>query len=317
MARPPFPGNFRLAAIDVDGTLVGSTLEVSEANRRGLQRLQAAGIEIVLASGRHYETLRPFADAVPGIRWLVAAQGGDVVAVDRSQILRQAFLDQAGGSAVVALGRSLGFHVALYSEDGILVDDDAAVLGFYTRIAGRRPRHTAREWTTQRLLKVVWIGEPDAIAAVPGRAEIAAFDMEKVRTHQQLFEFSPRHVSKASGLAVLVDHLGLKADQVVAFGDADNDVPMFTWAGMSVAMDHGWPAAKAHASMVTPAGPAETALARAIDGVFSGSKIEPSKTCSVEAPGALASTGVSASGTSPFSSHHHERVGNRSGRNEN
>ena len=52
---------------------------------------------------------------------------------------------------------------------------------------------------------------------------------------------------------------------VVAFGDGENDVPMFEWAGMSVAMPHGWPLALARAKLIAPAGPPETALARGVD----------------------------------------------------
>ena len=51
----------------------------------------------------------------------------------------------------------------------------------------------------------------------------------------------------------------------MAFGDGDNDVPMFEWAGCSVAMPQGWPLARARAKLIAPDGPAETALARGID----------------------------------------------------
>jgi len=54
----------------------------------------------------------------------------------------------------------------------------------------------------------------------------------------------------------------------VVFGDGENDIPMFAWAGTSVAMPHGWPAALKNASIVAPVGPPETALARGIEQLF-------------------------------------------------
>jgi len=263
-----FPDRFKLAAIDVDGTLVGSNLGVSDVNCSAVARLQAAGLEVVLASGRHFETLRPFADIVPGIRWLVAAQGGDVANLDRSVVLARVFLDDAVARRIVALAHRLGFFVALYTEEGIFVDNDATVTGFYTRLAGRAPRKTSADWVEQRLLKIVWIGEPENIAALAGRPELVSIRTEQVRTHERLFEFSPPGVSKASGLVALAKHLGVRGDQTVAFGDAENDLPMFAWSGLSVAMAHGWPAALACATVVAPPGPVETALARAVDFLF-------------------------------------------------
>ena len=53
------------------------------------------------------------------------------------------------------------------------------------------------------------------------------------------------------------------------FGDVENDIPMFEWAGVSVAMAHGWPLALRKAKCVAPDGVPETALARAVDLVLS------------------------------------------------
>lgn len=267
-----FPEPFRLAAVDVDGTLVSTGLVVSEPNRRAIARLQAAGVEVVLASGRHYETLRPFVDALPGVRWLVSAQGGEVSDVERTLVLNQVFLSHDDARRVVSLGRKLGFHLALYTERGILVDDDTAVMGFYTQLAGKPPRSTFSQWGDERLLKVVWIGAETDIATVTDHPEVQAIDVERVRTHRQLFEFSPHGVSKATGLAALCRHLGFRAEETLAFGDAENDLPMFSWAGLSVAMPHGWPKALAGAAMVGPAGEESTALARAIESLFDGRK---------------------------------------------
>jgi hydroxymethylpyrimidine pyrophosphatase-like HAD family hydrolase len=69
----------------------------------------------------------------------------------------------------------------------------------------------------------------------------------------------------------LAEHLGISTAETVAFGDADNDIPLFEWAGVSVAMPHGWPTAQRHATAIGPEGPPETALARAVDLALSGS----------------------------------------------
>jgi hypothetical protein len=78
-------------------------------------------------------------------------------------------------------------------------------------------------------------------------------------------EFMPADVSKGSALATLALRLGIQPAAAVVFGDGDNDIPMFEWAGMSVAMPHGWPLARAKAKLVAPEGPPETALARGVD----------------------------------------------------
>ncbi len=60
-------------------------------------------------------------------------------------------------------------------------------------------------------------------------------------------------MSKASTLAVLAEQQGLGPQDVVAFGDMPNDVPMLRWAGTGVAVADAHPEAIAAASFVAPA----------------------------------------------------------------
>jgi hydroxymethylpyrimidine pyrophosphatase-like HAD family hydrolase len=79
---------------------------------------------------------------------------------------------------------------------------------------------------------------------------------------------SELRITKPSGLQQLTTRLGLDAAEVMAFGDGDNDVPMFEWAGASFAMAHGWPSALQTATHITVAGPLETAFARGVNHAF-------------------------------------------------
>jgi len=67
-----------------------------------------------------------------------------------------------------------------------------------------------------------------------------------------LLEISAAGVSKASGLAAVAAELGVPADEVIAFGDMPNDLPMLSWAGHSVGMANGHPDVLALADEVAP-----------------------------------------------------------------
>jgi hydroxymethylpyrimidine pyrophosphatase-like HAD family hydrolase len=68
-----------------------------------------------------------------------------------------------------------------------------------------------------------------------------------------LIEMSARGVTKASALAVLAEERGIKPDEVVAFGDMPNDLPMLSWAGTSYAVANAHPSVLAAADHVTAA----------------------------------------------------------------
>jgi hydroxymethylpyrimidine pyrophosphatase-like HAD family hydrolase len=68
----------------------------------------------------------------------------------------------------------------------------------------------------------------------------------------RLLEIGATGVTKATTLALLAAEHGLGPDDVVAFGDMPNDVPMLRWAGRGYAMGGGHPEAIAAADAVAP-----------------------------------------------------------------
>lgn len=260
------PKQYKLAAIDLDGTLLGPDHAISEANALAVRRLQAAGAQVVLASGRHYNSMHKYVESLPGVQWVVSCQGGEVSDAGRTTILSRQFLLPPEAAKIIDAGRARGFSTVAYTVEGVFTDSTSDYeMDFYTGLVGLRPALLARnELLARDIFKVIWMGEPaDLSGAAP--ADVALPRIQAVRTNARFLEFMPAAVSKGSALATLASRLGIQPAAAVAFGDGENDIPMFKWAGTSVAMPHGWPLALARAKRVAPDGPAETALARGVD----------------------------------------------------
>jgi Cof subfamily protein (haloacid dehalogenase superfamily) len=261
------PHSFKLAAIDLDGTLLGPDQRVSAENARAVRRLQDAGAQVVLASGRHHKAMQPFAVELPGVEWIVSCQGAELASVDRAKLLHRTFFHPHQSPETLALGKTLGFTTIAYTAEGVFTDCDwDAEMEHYSRLSGHRPlRLSTAELSNYDWGKVIWMGQPEQITRITTPTPPLPPPVQIVRTHARFLEFFPAHVTKASALEVLAARLSIAASDAVAFGDGENDIPMFDWAGFSVAMPHGWPAAISRAKMVAPPGPDETAFARAVD----------------------------------------------------
>lgn len=72
-------------------------------------------------------------------------------------------------------------------------------------------------------------------------------------TDNGLVELSASEVTKASGLRLVAQRLGVAESTIVAFGDMPNDIPMLALAGRGVAVENAHPDAKAAADEVTAA----------------------------------------------------------------
>jgi hypothetical protein len=107
-------------------------------------------------------------------------------------------------------------------------------------------------------------GMPSAQLAAALNRHVGLLGDITYSTNDGLIEVSPIGISKATGLQDVSRPLGIEAEDVVAFGDMPNDVPMLRWAGHGVAMGNAHPEAIAAANEVT-APNADDGLARVLE----------------------------------------------------
>jgi len=271
MKTPNQSKNPRLAAIDLDGTLLGPDLKISPENRRAVHRLAEAGFEVVLASGRHLNSMMPYVRQLPEVKWVVSSQGAEVGTADGSVRLGSNYLRISDIDGLLGQEIPRGFTAVYYAADDIFtVVPPNRDLVLYASISGHEPVLCEPSLIRQMpIQKVVWIGTPPAIEDLAGDPGLATPGLQRVRTEERMLEFMPLETTKASGLKILTAHLGLGSGNVVAFGDGENDVSMFEWAGLSFGMPHGWKNAIAKASHIAAPGAAHSALARAVDQLLS------------------------------------------------
>ena len=159
---------FKLAAIDLDGTLLGPDHAISDANAHAVRRLQATGAQVVLASGRHFNSMRKYVAALPGVQWVVSCQGGEVSDSNRTTILSRQFLPAAAVEKTLEAGHALGFSTVAYMVEGVFTDSTSDFeMDFYAGLAGHRPVVLERgELLARDIFKVIWMGEAADLSRV-------------------------------------------------------------------------------------------------------------------------------------------------------
>ncbi len=260
---------YRLAAIDIDDTLLGPDAEISPENREAIARLQERGILVVLASGRSHANMLPYhrALALPDGP-IVSAQGAVVRESSRGEVWHLSAMESAAVTDVTLRGRELGFSVLHYTLDAIHIDGYSE----WQAIDQRRnatPHELVPDLLTgpvAAITKIIWMGSVSHIARmVPEAHRTLGHRVAVIPTDPNYLEFAAFGLNKSVGLSALATRLGIPRESVLAFGDGMNDVEMLGWAGCGIAMSHARDAAKAAARFVAPDGPHASSLARAVD----------------------------------------------------
>ena len=263
---------FRLAAIDLDGTLLGPGKAISEQNAAAVRRLSENGTQTIIASGRRHQNSIRFQRQLQLNGPIIACQGGLIRDGESGNVIEAHFLPQAVAREIASEAEETGVQVIYYHLDHLYVPErNNRWIDLYESRVGERaePLPDLSQLDGRRALKIVWYGEPAVLAEV--RPKITARyhgRVDVLSTESENLEFMPRGINKAAALEKVAQQFGVPREQILAFGDGENDVQMLAWVGMGVAMRHGNAAAIAAAKMISPPGPPETAFARAVDVLF-------------------------------------------------
>ena len=260
---------FRLAVFDLDGTLLGPDKEISRANAAAVARLQALGCQVILASGRPHFNLLRFQNQL-GLTGPIVSGNGSLVKMEATgEVWRELLFDLELASLLLDAGRELGITQIWDAPQGVFAWErtrhleilEVRTKEIYEVIGDPRLRFPG-----EQPFKVLWIADEAQIAHLERtwREKLGERCYITI-TDPEYLEFCNPHVNKATALEVVAERLAIPQEEIVFFGDGDNDAELLRWAGLGIAMPHSRPLALAAADRIGLEAAPENAVAAAVD----------------------------------------------------
>ena len=254
------PEKIKALAIDLDGTTLLPDAILGERTKICLRKLISKGMQIIITTGRAIEAAERYRSAIGAEGPMVFFNGAEVADVPSCRILSANLI----GLDVVDFGtdiaRSLGIHYQVYLQAGISPDtgkEDAErkwetlLIERYGPDAEYYYKHTLITPVIKDLkslaalpnlkgcIKGMFIADPSLHDEIRKRMKERFGDRISVmRSFPTFLEVINTGVSKGEGLKIAMKHRGLEPEEVIAFGDEENDLSMFTVAGFSAAPEN-------------------------------------------------------------------------------
>jgi Cof subfamily protein (haloacid dehalogenase superfamily) len=249
-----------LIACDVDGTLFDENESITPRTRDAVRAAVAAGAHFVVATGRPPRWIRPVVEALGFAPMAVCANGAVIYDPESDRVVsaRTLAVDTLGELAEIATRAIPGVGLAV-ERIGERAHDTATPQFISSpgyEHAWLNPDNT--EVSIEDLVSAPAIKL--LIRKTGARSEDMAAELTKhvgiegditYSTNNGLVEIVPLGISKATGVQEVAKPLGIANDEVVAFGDMPNDLPMLLWAGHGVAMGNAHPDVLVAADEVT------------------------------------------------------------------
>ncbi|MBJ6360972.1 Cof-type HAD-IIB family hydrolase [Paenibacillus sp. GCM10012307] len=237
---------YKIAFFDIDGTLVNEEKQIPQDAIAAIHELKARGVEAVIATGRAPYFFKPIADEL-GIDSYVSLNGAYVVYKGKAIFKRAIPRDSM--EQLVRHAASNNHFLVFEGEQFYYsnTEDHPFMLSSVDSLKVDRPHYDPAFWESSEVFQVfLHCGEAEEhlyIGSIPS--------LRFVRWHPNAMDVLPTDGSKALGIQYLLESLGIKPEEAVAFGDGLNDKEMLEYVGLGIAMGNSHPELLVHADYVT------------------------------------------------------------------
>ena len=250
----------KLVAIDMDGTLLNSKKELLEETKQYFKNFHNKNTEtlLVLCTGRPETGIRPYLKDLGYLEenhYIISQNGANIYESQTGKRVMDAFVDSAAIQKWIELGKKHGVSVMGAGVDYYYSFDEGPTewMEYDVKIVnGSLKRISKEESLSTDFYKLLLLGEEEQLnefeTVIPNdwRDEFYV-----VRSQKYLIEVLTKGVNKAFGLEKLANKLGIQPSEIVAIGDAANDIEMLQYAGLAIAMGNASEEVKAIADIVT------------------------------------------------------------------
>lgn len=263
--------NYKMIALDLDGTLTNSRKEISPRTKEALMKAQEQGVKLVLASGRPVYGIMPLAKELclkENDGYILAYNGGKIIECRTGTVIFQNALTKERSRMVIRAAECAQTDVLSYDDEWIVTNNR------FSPYAQEESRINCLElkqvedmeaWVHGLIPKFILLGHPDDLAKKEPLVKRWLGDEFSIYRSAGFFlEVMPKGIDKARSLGQLLLQLRMKPEALIACGDGYNDLSMIDYAGLGVVMANGVDVLKEHADFVTDSND-EDGIARVVE----------------------------------------------------
>ncbi|SCG82940.1 Phosphatase yidA [Proteiniborus sp. DW1] len=275
--------NYKLVAIDLDGTLLTEEKRIPSKNADVLRKLSDKGIEIIIATGRRYWSARKFMREINMNLTVVANNGTIIRSMNDDKAILNKYLNKEDFYELVREGRKRGLYPIIHVdhfEEGydIMIELDKEHEKYSSYLYDIPDRYKQIEdlllYENPRVLSVVFPGDIKLLKDFHGllnnthKDKYCSHVLTSLSKVGPILEVMGPLGSKWKTLLDYTRQKGINEKEIVAIGDDDNDIEMIQNAGIGIGMKNASPGVKKVADMITEKTNDECGVAEVLTKVF-------------------------------------------------
>lgn len=237
---------YKLMAVDMDGTLLNSKKEVGEKTVKAIQKATDIGKYIVFSTGRCISEMKPYEDVLPMVRYGILESGALLYDFKENKVIYKKTVPKSETEIVLNFIKDVDVMLLVFLDGQSFIGEQEInhLEDYHMGVYKSLYDEVTKQVPDMREFILSNAGNLEKINiyfhSTKERQEIfdkmRGLPLSMAYSEQTSLEVSPSSTTKGTGLSRLIDLLKINLNETIAMGDADNDIDMMRFAGVSIAV---------------------------------------------------------------------------------
>ncbi len=244
-----------MLVVDMDDTLLTDSHEISRENKEMLLRAQEMGVYVVLASGRPTSAMIEFAKELQcdvNNSFMISFNGSVITDLKEDKILFEHSLTKEQIHSLYDFSQQNNTHIITYIDGQIISERHSEYIDIEKNITGLKLNIVSsfKDTVTTSAVKCILLEEPEYLKSVESVLKAAMPDLSICMSKPFFLEAAPNGIDKGASIKILAEKLNIHQSEIIAVGNAGNDLTMVQYAGLGVWVDNVDAELRHHADVI-------------------------------------------------------------------
>jgi Cof subfamily protein (haloacid dehalogenase superfamily) len=246
---------YKMLVLDMDDTLLTDDHKISTRNKEALLKAQKQGVYVVLASGRPTPAMMEYAkdlNLAEYKSYILAYNGAVILSMEDNSILFEQSLTKEEIHKLYDFSIAHNVGIITYIEGHIISETISPYIETEIRITGMPFRKVTsfKSAVHTSAIKCLLLEEPEYLKKVEMLLKAAMPDKSIATSKPFFLEVTHQGIDKAESLKRLAERLDIKQEEIIAVGNAGNDLSMIEYAGLGIWVDNVTPELRDKADII-------------------------------------------------------------------
>lgn len=230
--------NFKMIAIDIDGTLLNNDKKILFETKQDIIKAYDKGIIICICTGRAYPAAKRYVDELGLDIPLILYNGSRILMNNGAEIIFNKTIDKEVSNSVFDIINMNDGTCCFWKEDTLYFNKNNEYTAYYEKLTGIKPTIIIDydESIFTNINKFLWFDTPENLMFIKNNILNNVAGIDCFKSQNYILEIVPTGINKGEAIKFLANYYNIDISEVIAVGDDENDISMIMAAGLGVAM---------------------------------------------------------------------------------